>query len=183
VHRLDCSVIVWVNGAFGVGKTTVAAALVAALGSRARNWDPERVGAMLQSELADLPVEDFQDWSAWRQVVVATAAAIHEQTGQLLVVPQTVLEPGYLHELFGGLEVRGIRTFHVLLDASPETLHQRALDDPDQSARAWRLDHIDDYTRGRDWLMHEADLVVNANTSTAAQIANTIAEAVPDERD
>jgi hypothetical protein len=175
--------IVWINGAFGVGKTSAAAALAAALGSRARSWDPESVGAMLQAELADLPVEDFQDWSAWRQVVVATAAAIHDQTGQLLVVPQTVLEPGYLHEIFGGLEVRRIRTFHVLLDASPETLHQRALHDPDQNARAWRLDHIDDYTRGRDWLMHEADLVVNANTATPGQIASVIAAAVPDDRD
>jgi hypothetical protein len=176
-------VIIWINGAFGVGKTSAAAALVAALGSRARSWDPESVGAMLQSELADLPVENFQDWPAWRQIVVATAAAIHEQTGQLLVVPQTVLEPGYLHELFGGLEVRRVRTFHVLLDASPETLHQRAVDDPDQSAQAWRLNQIDDYTRGRDWLMHEADLVVNANTATPTQIANTIAEAVPDDRE
>jgi hypothetical protein len=176
-------VIIWINGAFGVGKTTVAAALVAAMGSRARSWDPESVGAMLRTEFADLPVEDFQDWSAWRQVVVATAAAIHDQTGQLLVVPQTVLEPGYLHEIFGGLEVRRIRTFHVLLDASPETLRQRAQDDPDQSPQAWRLDRLDDYTRGRDWLMHEADLVVNANTATAAEIANVIAEAAPDDRD
>jgi AAA domain len=176
-------VIVWINGAFGVGKTTAAAAVVAALGSRARSWDPERVGEMLRDELADLPVEDFQDWPAWRQVVVATAAAIHDQTGQLLVVPQTVLEPGYLLELFGGLEVRRIRTFHVLLDASPETLQQRVREDPDASAHAWRLDHIDEYTRGRDWLMHEADLVVNANTATPAQIANVIAEAVPDDRD
>ena len=45
--------IVWVNGAFGVGKTTVAGELVSLL-PRARVYDPEPLGWLLQRTLGRL---------------------------------------------------------------------------------------------------------------------------------
>jgi adenylylsulfate kinase-like enzyme len=57
--RDGTAVIVWLNGPFGVGKTTTARALVDVLpGSRL--LDPEHVGLLLRDTLNE-PVGDFQD--------------------------------------------------------------------------------------------------------------------------
>lgn len=64
--------IIWLNGTFGAGKTTTAAALIPMLGGFPV-FDPETVGYMLAPNVADLRVSDFQHWPAWRPLVVATA--------------------------------------------------------------------------------------------------------------
>jgi hypothetical protein len=46
---------------------------------------------MLQPNLADLPVSDFQHWPPWRPLVVATAAELASFTGEHLIAPQTVM--------------------------------------------------------------------------------------------
>lgn len=50
-------VIVWINGAFGAGKTVVAEALLSHLPG-ARLFDPERVGFLLR-ELVEVPTGDL----------------------------------------------------------------------------------------------------------------------------
>jgi hypothetical protein len=83
-------VIVWLNGTFGAGKTATAAALVPLI-PEARLFDPETVGYMLQPNLADHPVSDFQHWAPWRPLVVATATELARYTGEHLIAAQTIL--------------------------------------------------------------------------------------------
>jgi hypothetical protein len=66
-------VILWLNGTFGSGKTTTALELLPMIAS-SRLFDPEAVGYMLQPNLSDHPVSDFQHWPPWRPLAVATAA-------------------------------------------------------------------------------------------------------------
>jgi hypothetical protein len=73
-------VITWLNGTFGSGKTSTAAELRLLVPS-SRVFDPETVGYMLQPNLADLPVPDFQHWPPWRPLVVATAGRGHRRPG------------------------------------------------------------------------------------------------------
>jgi len=56
------SVIVWLNGAFGAGKSTTAKALVA-LSPRLRLFDPEWVGYLLRANLSN---HEFTDSSSCR---------------------------------------------------------------------------------------------------------------------
>lgn len=63
--------IIWLNGAFGAGKTATATELLP-LVPNTRLFDPETVGYMLRPHLTDHPVSDFQDWPPWRPLVVAT---------------------------------------------------------------------------------------------------------------
>lgn len=116
--------VVWINGTFGVGKTTTAKA-VAASRADLRVFDPEEVGFMLRRNLADYPVDDFQDGPSWRQLVAHTAGALIEQTGQSLVVPQTVLSQPYWNEIKRLLLRLRIGVTHVLLDCTPDVLVQR----------------------------------------------------------
>ena len=84
--------IIWLNGTFGCGKTSTASELHSLVPS-SRVFDPETVGYMLQQNLADQPVSDFQHWPPWRPLVVATATELARFTGQHLIAPQTILGP------------------------------------------------------------------------------------------
>jgi chloramphenicol 3-O-phosphotransferase len=168
-------VIVWLNGTFGAGKTATAAVLVPLM-AEARLFDPETVGYMLEPNLADHPVSDFQHWLPWRPLVVATATELHRYTGQHLIAAQTILNRDYLAEIFTGLRAAGIGVFHVLLDASDDVLRRRI--EASEEARQWRLDHLADYRQARGWLRHEADLALDTAAFTPAQSAREIVSAL-----
>jgi hypothetical protein len=72
---------------------------------------------MLQPNLADHPVSDFQQWPPWRPLVVATATELARFTGQHLIAPQTILARAYLEQIFAGLRGAGLLVFHAVLDA------------------------------------------------------------------
>lgn len=168
--------IVWLNGTFGAGKTATATALVPLI-PEARLFDPETVGYMLQPNLADHPVSDFQHWAPWRPLVVATATELARYTGEHLIAPQTILNRDYLAEIVTGLRAAGIALFHVLLDASDDVLRSRI--EASAEARQWRLDHLPEYRQARGWLRREADLVLDTAAFTADQAAREIASALP----
>lgn len=168
--------IVWLNGTFGCGKTTTAEELRSLI-PRSRVFDPETVGYMLQPNLADHPVSDFQQWPPWRQLVVATAAELASFTGQHLIAPQTVLACANLERIFAGLRDAGLTVFHVVLDADEEILRQRIHGSGE--ARRWRLAHLNDYRISRSWMISAADLVVNTGSRTPAEVAHQIAAALP----
>ena len=94
--------IIWINGTFGVGKTATVEELVPLL-DNTRVFDPELVGDMLRECLADHPVDDFQDWPAWRRLVVETTAAVASATGQDIIAVQSVLSADYWSEIREGL--------------------------------------------------------------------------------
>ncbi|AKN74954.1 hypothetical protein QR97_39390 [Streptomyces sp. PBH53] len=64
--------IVWLNGPFGGGRTTLAAGLCRAVPG-ATVADPEAVGDLLRSTLAGhaLRPRDYQDLPLWRQMTSA----------------------------------------------------------------------------------------------------------------
>ena len=133
---------------------------------------------MLQPNLADHPVSDFQHWPPWRPLVAATATELARFTGQHLIAPQTILVRAYLEQIFGGLRGAGLNVFHVVLDASEEVLRQRIQDSAE--AQAWRLDHLAEYRSSRVWMIRTADLAVDTSCRTPAEIAVQIADALPD---
>lgn len=117
--------IVWINGAFGGGKTHTAYELV----RRTEGTvviDPEIAGFGLQRSLpADLR-GDFQDIAAWRSGVVEILDRVERSGGyRAVVVPMTLVEPAYLTEIIGGLRALGHDVRHIALIASPATLRRR----------------------------------------------------------
>ena len=117
--------VIWINGAFGAGKTKVARRLVA-LRPDAWLFDPEKIGFMLRAIGPGGGPADFQDLPVWRELVVATlAAAVRQHPGRLPVVPMTLASKAYFREIMDGLAARGIDVRHFTLLASPETLRRR----------------------------------------------------------
>lgn len=165
--------IIWVNGTFGVGKTTTVEQLQERIPG-ARVFDPETVGYMLRWNLEDRPVDDFQDWPSWRRLVIATAAELSRYTGEHLICPQTVLNADYLEEIHSGLQAAGLTVRHVLLDADESTL--RAHIQASGEAVEWRLGHVSTYLQARPWLMAAADLTVDVGAHDPAGVATAIVE-------
>ncbi|MET7905287.1 AAA family ATPase [Streptomyces sp. NPDC005336] len=140
--------IVWLNGAFGSGKTTLAADL-------SRRWpealvyDPERIGYVLRDIVA-VPTGNFQDLPLWRRQAAAMAIGLAEEYGRPVLAPMTVVDPGYLGEIFGALMGAGVTVHHFFLKVSPEVLERRldarvvAPGDPerDEAARRWGKEQI-----------------------------------------
>lgn len=117
-------VLIWINGAFGAGKTHTAFELQRRLGN-AHVADPELLGIALQHTLPANSCPDYQDLPQWRFTVVDTlrqATAAHD--GPVLV-PMTLVRDDYFDEIVGGLHSRGVDVRHYALIASPETLKKR----------------------------------------------------------
>ncbi|QQM43197.1 AAA family ATPase [Streptomyces liliifuscus] len=161
--------IIWLNGAFGVGKTTTARHLTTLLPD-SRLLDTEQVGYMLRHVLGR-PARDFQEFPPWRGLVVETARQVLDHVGGTLVVPQTVLEKPYWREIRTGLVQAGIPLRHFVLHADHNTLVERIQNDTDPEsigARGRRLDHLHDYDEALLWLRGEAELIDTTGIPPAA---------------
>ena len=122
--------VIWLNGAFGVGKTTVARALAAELPD-ALVVDPEDIGRMLRKVVPPAAqTSDFQDIPSWRRLTVATIESLLRDHAIPLIVPMAVVDPVYFDETVGRLRRSGIAVHHFALVAAPKTIRRRLL---------WRL--------------------------------------------
>lgn len=117
--------LIWINGAYGAGKTSVARALAKRLPG-ARIFDPEQIGFLLTRIDPLPPGGDFQDWPLWRKLSVETAAGLARK-GLPLIVPMTLAVPAYFDEIMEGLRGRGIDVRHFTLRASDRTIRLRLL--------------------------------------------------------
>ncbi|MFI2435448.1 NUDIX domain-containing protein [Streptomyces sp. NPDC018693] len=180
--------VVWINGAFGAGKTTTARELIDLI-PNSTLFDPEVIGAGLTHLLPPkhlAEVGDFQDLPIWRRLVIDTAAALLAEVGGTLVVPMTLLRQEYRDEIFGGLAARRIPVRHVLLAPAETILRARIagrevppdLPDGEIRIRQWSYDHIEPYQAAlAAWLTADAH-PVDTSALTPYETAVRIAEAV-----
>jgi hypothetical protein len=116
--------LVWINGAFGSGKTQTTFELLRRAPS-AHVADPEEIGFAIHRMLPRAARNDFQNRPQWRSAVVATLAdAVRAHDGPVLV-PMTLVERAYFDEIMSGLQATGVDVRHFALIASPETLQRR----------------------------------------------------------
>jgi predicted kinase len=115
-------VIIWVNGGFGAGKTTLAEELHRRLPD-AVMYDPEEVGIMLWKWVP--PDGDFQHMASWRELVVATALSLRKHHAETLIVPMSLIREAYRAEILGGLADAGEEVLHVFLEADASVLRER----------------------------------------------------------
>jgi gluconate kinase len=141
-------VIIWLNGSFRAGKTTLAGELHRRLPD-AVVYNPEDVGLMLWKWMR--PNDDFQDLPSWRELVVATALSLRRHHADTLIVPMSLIRDAYRGEILGGLADAGEEVLHVFLEADREVLRERhdaRVDLPGNPgskhpAREWALSRID----------------------------------------
>ncbi|AZM51857.1 ATP/GTP-binding protein [Streptomyces sp. WAC 01529] len=180
--------IVWINGAFGAGKTSAARELIELI-PNSTLFDPEVIGGALPHLLPPkrlAEVSDYQDLPIWRRLVVDTAAALLAEVGGVLVVPMTLLRQEYRDEIFGGLASRRIPVRHIVLAPDETILRERIsgrevppdLPDGDLRVRQWSFEHIEPYrTALAGWLgadAHRVDTSALTPHETAAHLADAV---------
>ena len=122
-----------INGAFGVGKTSVANEIVKKI-ERSIIYDPEEIGFYLRHNIPsnvmseDEKTGDFQDFRIWKNLVVGVAEEIKKQYNCNLVVPMTIRKFEYFQYILRGFKNIDKDTHHFCLTASVETIHKRLTD-------------------------------------------------------
>lgn len=117
--------IIFINGAFGVGKTTLAELLV----ERVENsllFDTEEIGIGLSHILRPIVAfDDFQDLPMWRTLTVETAKQLKQTYHRTLIIPMTIWYRPYFEEVMAGLRQHEDLLYHFCLTASAETIAAR----------------------------------------------------------
>lgn len=122
--------IIMINGAFGVGKTTIAGYLKERIPDSII-YDPEAAGILLRYIIPEEfkkeneKTGDFQDFELWPKLSVMIATEIKKQYGCHLIVPMTLRKVEYFRHFYDGLKSIDSDIYHFCLTASYETIHKR----------------------------------------------------------
>ncbi|MEA3060353.1 MAG: hypothetical protein QOJ94_134 [Sphingomonadales bacterium] len=141
--------LIWLNGAFGAGKTSVGRAIVSARPA-ATLVDPEQIGFLLRRLLPKRETTgDFQDLPLWRELTVRILVEAAAIATAPIVVPMTLVDPLYFEEVIGGLRAAEVDVRHFTLTAPPDTLRRRL-----RRRLAW--------PRSRRWALARVERTVSA---------------------
>jgi hypothetical protein len=168
--------VVWLNGGFGVGKTTTAALLAGReeIGPEPVVHDPEIVGmALARSVPKAFRPPDFQLLPMWFEAVVGTVAWLDERADGAVIVPMTILDPERWDRLRATADRRGVDLATVFLSATPEVLTGRIRGRPDgEGDHDWCLRHRDAAAEAEDALA--VDLVVVTDERSPVEVADIV---------
>ena len=170
-------VIIWINGGFGAGKTTLAEELYRRLPD-ALVYDPEDVGLMLWKWMR--PNGDFQHLPSWRELVVATALSLRRHHAETLIVPMSLIRDVYRAEILGGLADADEEVLHVFLEADAgvlrERLNARVTDrdrEWDQAARDFGMTTVDEMMAAAA-RQPDGTLMLRSDRLTPAELADEV---------
>jgi len=170
-------VIIWLNGGFGAGKTTLAQELHRRLPD-AVVYDPEDVGLMLWKWMP--PNGDFQHLPSWRELVVATALSLRRHHADTLIVPMSLIRDAYRAEILGGLAGAGEDVLHVFLEVGADVLRERLNarvthpdKDWDQAARELGMTGVDEIVAAAA-RQPDGTLLLRSGRLTPAELADKV---------
>lgn len=139
--------IIWLNGAFGSGKTQTSYELERRI-PNSIVYDPENIGFFINRNTPkEISKDDFQDYSIWRELNYTTLKYIDSEYDGIIIVPMTLVNPQYFEEIVGKLRDDGVIVNHFVLWASKETLQKR-LRSRGERKNSWGEKQIDRCMQG-----------------------------------
>ena len=139
--------IIWINGAFGSGKTQTAFEL----NRRIPNsfvYDPENIGFFISNNIpSTIKKSDFQDYEVWREINFSLIKYIEDKYDGILIIPMTIVNPEYFNEIVSSLRKQGVTIEHYTLMASKKTLLRRLRSRGD-GINSWPAKQIDRCIKG-----------------------------------
>lgn len=134
--------IIWINGAFGAGKSQTAYELH----RRTINsylYDPENAGYFIQKNTPKtIHKDDFQNYSMWREFNYSMLKHLDSAYEGVIIAPMTIVNPPYFNEIVGKLRADGVLIHHFALCASEHVLRKR-LRSRGESSNSWAVQQID----------------------------------------
>lgn len=137
MHKQQIRMIIFINGAFGAGKSTVATLLVKAVPNSIL-YDPEEIGLALRTILEPIEkYDDFQHYPEWRTLTIEVAKQIKGRHNRHLIVPMTIWRQEYFKEVTDGLRKVDPKFKHFCLTVSIESIYQRLDQRGEQKPDSW----------------------------------------------
>ncbi|MBP2099820.1 AAA family ATPase [Enterococcus rivorum] len=134
--------LIWINGAYGAGKTTIAEILQSKI-EHSYLYDPENIGDFLRQNLPkEIQKGDFQDYYEWRAWNVHVLKKIDEEYDGDIIAPMTLYKQPAYDEIFIGLKEAKIELHHFQLEVSKETILNRLKERPPEIIR-WGAERVD----------------------------------------
>ena len=134
--------IYWLNGAYGVGKTTLADQLVKKL-RNAHIFDPEHIGNGIRDNYPEsLYCETFEEYPLWLEVCYKLLRDLHARYDGDIVAPMTLLRTESYEAIIKKLKDDGIDVCYIYLDADEETLRYRLVNLGHEKPDSWCVRHI-----------------------------------------
>lgn len=119
--------IIWISGAYGVGKSTLADALAGRM-ENALIFDAEEVGNAVRDNYPDCPYGFiFEDYPLWGEFCHKLLKDIHTVFGKDILVPMTLVRSASYTGMIQALAGDGIETYLIVLEASWQSIHDRIL--------------------------------------------------------
>lgn len=167
--------IIWLNGPYGVGKSTLAGTIQGKL-DNCILFDAEKVGDAIRD---NYPQEFFQeiyeDYPLWCETCQKLLTDLEGKTNGTILVPMTLLRPQSLRTILAPLRRQGIPAMHVLLTAEPETLRRRILDRGEEE-NCWCMEKIPQCLAAQKDL--PCDLRIDTTCKSLDQLAEEILTAM-----
>ncbi|NWO14934.1 AAA family ATPase [Virgibacillus sp.] len=134
--------IIWINGAFGSGKTHTAYELHRRF-PNSFVYDPENMGFFIRDNIPkNMQKNDFQDYPIWRELNFTFLKYIADHYNGIIIVPMTIVHPTYYQEIVVKLKNENITVKHFVLWASKKTLENRLCKRGDGN-NSWPAKQID----------------------------------------
>lgn len=119
--------IIWISGAYGVGKSTLAESLANKLDDTLI-FDAEEVGNAVRGNYPDCPYGYiFEGYPLWCEFCYKLLTDIHNSFHKNILVPMTLVRRESYTAIIERLVKSGIETHLIILEASHQIIHDRIL--------------------------------------------------------
>ena len=133
--------IIWISGPYGVGKSTLAEALVEKI-ETALIFDAELVGDAVRSNYPDIPYGYiYEDYPLWGEFCCKLLTDVHNTFNKDILVPMTLLRNTSYESIIQKLRENGVETHLVVLEASYDSVHDRILARGEEEG-CWCMENI-----------------------------------------
>jgi len=165
---------VWINGAFGVGKTITALELQRRLPD-SFVYDPESAGFFIRKNSPkSFSKGDFQDIPLWRKMNFEMLMFLSKSYDGVIIVPMTLVDKLYYDEIITKLINNGIEVKHFILYASKETITKRLKKRSMGRTQAFAVQSIDRCLHSFDTVIKEIRIITDGKSID--DVVNEIAE-------
>lgn len=130
--------IIWINGSFGVGKTTIAENLKSKV-ENAIVYDPEKIGEFLFNTMPEKK-DDFQDYELWRILNLEILKNL-SKSYDTIIVPMTITNESYYDEIIGNLRNNNIVVQDFILIATKSKIGERL--NGRKNSTEWAYEQVD----------------------------------------